>query len=323
MTDYDGIYHQIFGRPELVAQLLREFAPGPWLDDHDLDHIMRSNAKFHTEASERREGDEVWKIPRRTGGNTYLLLMLEFQAKSDRWMALRLLVYVGLVWQHVIDAKELLPDGRLPPVLPVVLHRGKPGWAAPTDLCELIGLDAGSALWQFQPALHYYVIDEVSFKEADLERRPGLVPLLFRAETTSDPGRLLAVVDALMAELGRNADFATLRRAFTQLLAGSMGPLPEGMLVPDDLVELRNMLEARFEDWAQEMLQKGRQEGRQEGEQTGRQAGEVALLTRQLERRFGPLPVWARDRIAAAGTEALENWGLRVLDGVSLDAVLA
>lgn len=95
------------------------------------------------------------------------------------------------------------------------------------------------------------------------------------------------------------------------------------------------MLATRAEAWKQQWLlegeQKGRQEGhregeqkgRQEGRQKGRQEGEAALLLRLLERRFGVLPGWARDRIAAADTAALEEWGLRVLDAASLDDVLA
>ena len=47
------------------------------------------------------------------------------------------------------------------------------------------------------------------------------------------------------------------------------------------------------------------------------------MLRRLLERRFGALPDWARDRIAAADTAVLEDWGLRVLDAASLEDVLA
>lgn len=83
------------------------------------------------------------------------------------------------------------------------------------------------------------------------------------------------------------------------------------------------MLATRAEAWKQQWLQEGEQRGRQEGEQRGRQAGEAAILLRQLERRFGVLPGWARDRIAAADTAVLEDWGLRVLDAASLEEVLA
>jgi hypothetical protein len=50
----------------------------------------------------------------------------------------------------------------------------------------------------------------------------------------------------------------------------------------------------------------------------------ATLLTRLLERRFGtPLPNWAQGRIAGADTEALEEWGLRVLDVTNLEDILA
>ena len=60
-----------------------------------------------------------------------------------------------------------------------------------------------------------------------------------------------------------------------------MGPLAPGIAVPEELLEVRNMLATRAETWKQQWLQEGRQEGRQEGE--------AALLVRLLERRFGVL----------------------------------
>ena len=74
----------------MVGQLLREFVDGPWLDDLDLDGMERLNARFQAGTSERRGGDMVWRIPRRSGGDTYLVLPLEFQSTPDRWMALRM-----------------------------------------------------------------------------------------------------------------------------------------------------------------------------------------------------------------------------------------
>ena len=96
MPDHDALYHRLFSHPDMVAQLLREFVAGPWLDDLDLDGMERQNAKFHAATGERREGDMVWRIPRRGGGDTYLVLLLEFQSTPDHWMALRVLVYAGL-----------------------------------------------------------------------------------------------------------------------------------------------------------------------------------------------------------------------------------
>ena len=54
-----------------------------------------------------------------------------------------------------------------------------------------------------------------------------------------------------------------------------------------------------------------------------RQEGEAKMLTHQLQRRFGIVPEWANEKNAKAALSSLEEWGLRVLDAQSLDAVFA
>jgi len=306
MTDYDGIYHQIFGSPVMVAELLREFATGPWLDDHDLDRMTRLNTTFHSAAGKKRNADVVWQIPRHSGGDTYLLLLVEFQSKTDPWMALRALVYVGLLWQHLIAEKRLLPNDRLPPVLPIVLHRGRARWAAPLVLRELVGLQDGSPLWHFQPDMRYHVIDEGSFSEADLQPRKGLIALLFRLENTRDPERLPLVLDALVEEIAHDPGLEALWPPFQKLLAAAIQNANPSISVPDNLSEMQNMLTSSdVQSWKQQAFQQG----------------EVALLLRLLERRFGPTPLWVKERISTASVETLEEWGIKVLDATNFEQI--
>lgn len=61
-------------------------------------------------------------------------------------------------------------------------------------------------------------------------------------------------------------------------------------------------------------LQQGRQEGRQEGEQ--------AIVMRQIEKRFGAVPVWARQRLEAMSAPDIEEAALRLLDAHSLEELL-
>ena len=68
----------------------------------------------------------------------YLLAMLEFQSTDDRYMAVRILVYTGLLYQDLIRRGALGPDGRLPPVLPIVLYNGRNRWSAPVEVGDLI-----------------------------------------------------------------------------------------------------------------------------------------------------------------------------------------
>lgn len=55
--------------------------------------------------------------------------------------------------------------------------------------------------------------------------------------------------------------------------------------------------------------------------QQGRQQVEVALLQRQLSRRFGSLPDAVRVRLISASIEQLEIWTIRILDADALDEV--
>jgi hypothetical protein len=329
MAEYDTLYHQLFSDPAMVVQLLRQFVAEPWLDELDLNAITRENAKFHADKGERREGDMIWRIPRRDGGETFLMLLLEFQSTQDHWMALRAMVYAGLLWQHLLREKRLPSDGRLPPIFPVVLYNGEARWAAPLNLRELVGLPERSPLWQWQPEMRYHIIDEGGFDEAELAKRDGLLPLVFRLEGSLTSGQVLALTDAALAWFEANPTFMALRKVFVSLLRSAMEPFTPGMRVPEELLEVRNMLAARAEAWKkqwfqeghQEGHQEGRQEGLQEGRQEGERKGEAALLLRQLERRFGTLPIWVSERVGIADTGMLEEWGLRVLEAGSLQEV--
>jgi predicted transposase YdaD len=71
-----------------------------------------------------------------------------------------------------------------------------------------------------------------------------------------------------------------------------------------------------------EAEQKGRWEGRQEGRREGRQEGELIVLRRLIEKRFGPLPGWAGEKLAALPVSALEDLSERVLDAKSVEELL-
>jgi hypothetical protein len=67
---------------------------------------------------------------------------------------------------------------------------------------------------------------------------------------------------------------------------------------------------------------KGLQEGRDEGLQTGLRTGEIAVLRRLIEKRFGALPRWAAEKLAALSAPELEDLSERVLDARSVDELL-
>jgi hypothetical protein len=56
--------------------------------------------------------------------------------------------------------------------------------------------------------------------------------------------------------------------------------------------------------------------------QKGRQEGELAVLRRQIEKRFGALPNWAREKLADMPASELEDLSERVLGARSVDELL-
>jgi predicted transposase YdaD len=72
----------------------------------------------------------------------------------------------------------------------------------------------------------------------------------------------------------------------------------------------------------EEGRRKGLQEGHQEGLQEGRRQSAQALLSRQVEWRFGPSPDSARLQLEVADLATLESWGLCLLEASTLNEVL-
>ena len=77
------------------------------------------------------------------------------------------------------------------------------------------------------------------------------------------------------------------------------------------------MLEESIREWAEELKEEGLALGRAEG----KKRGEVALLLRQLKRKFGPLDEVTRRRIEAAAPDRLLDWGERFVTAERLEDV--
>ena len=91
----------------------------------------------------------------------------------------------------------------------------------------------------------------------------------------------------------------------------------------ESMIAIEQLKESSFYQYiVEEGLREGIEKGIQLGIQQGIQQGEVALLRRQLERRFGAVPEWAVQKIEAADRATLEEWGVRLLNAQSLEDLL-
>jgi len=321
---HDSGYHLLFSHPEMVEDLFKYFITEPWVERLDFSTLESVNAKFHADGLERREGDLIYRVRLDDGAEVYLYLLLEFQSQPDPWMALRVMVYVGLFYQQLVREQRLTAQGGLPPVFPLVLYNGEATWKAAQDVKDLIALPAHAPLRHYQPAMRYYLLEESRYPEG----KPGsLVGFLFQIENCTRLEDILAVINQ-WSEHGRANIPISLRRALGSWIGRVIVPRQGGKFEINDFEnfsEYKAMLATRVKQWEKELIEQGVEQGIEQGIEKGIEkgilAGEVKLLHKLLTLRFGPLPTWVDDKLATAKAPDLEAWGVRMLEAKTLEQV--
>ncbi|MFZ5485697.1 MAG: Rpn family recombination-promoting nuclease/putative transposase [Pseudomonadota bacterium] len=307
----DASYKLLFSAPEVVRDLVLGFIPDAWLHSLDYSTLEKMPGSYITDDLRQRADDVVWRV-KADGEWMYLYLLIEFQSSVDSWMAVRIMTYVGLLYQDLIRRGEVPGGKRLPPVLPIVIYNGDAKWTAATDIATLIPKVPGLVA-KYLPKLEYLLIDENQYAEADLAELKNLVAAIIRIEHPENEQALLALIDLVNELLQGNAE---LKRTFAiWIRAVLLRQSKDSLVLPkvQDLKELKMTLAERFDQWARNYEQKGIEKGIEKGE--------ALLLQRQLTRRFGTLPSDVVGQIAGATAAQLEQWGDRVLDAASLEEV--
>jgi len=337
MSAHDHSYKHLFSHPRMVTDLMRGFVHEDWVEQLDFSTLEKLNASYITEDLRHRADDIVWRV-RMTGGQrdwVYVYLLMEFQSTPDRFMAVRMMSYLALLYLDLIKSGQVPKRKSLPAVFPIVIYNGERPWRASVKVEDLIE-DTPAALAAYRPRMRYFLLDEGRVPEDDLSDAGNAAAGLINLERATGLEEIQLVVKRLDNAL-KLPENQSLRRGLSVWLRWKalkrFAPAEEQLPEMDDLEEVDNMLEKRVERWKKELKrealeegrlegrQQGRQEGRQEGRQQGRQEGESSLLRRQLVRRFGPLPAWVDARIEDANTSELEAWAFRILEADSLEAV--
>ena len=206
----------------------------------------------------------MWRLRIKDSGDwVYMYLLLEFQSEVDHYMALRMMVYVGLFYQDLIKQEKLNSNNLLPPIFPAVIYSGKRPWHAPLNLSQLI-TPVAEPLRSYLPTMSYFLLDEG--RVYPLAQHNSLSAII-RLERAPDAEQLAAALEQARA-LFSSPEQSSLRRA---LLAWLEGVILENVASGKHLPEFRQfqeehtMLAENVAQWTQQWLEEGRQEGRQEG----------------------------------------------------------
>ena len=109
----------------------------PGIDKIDYSSLQQLSGELVDDELRHRYADRVWR-GRSLDARTAYMLVLEFQGRPERHMALRTTVYSGLTVQELLrHDKELASGNRDLAVACLVLHHGDRRWHAPTRLRDL------------------------------------------------------------------------------------------------------------------------------------------------------------------------------------------
>ena len=300
---HDSGFKLLFDHTDMVRDLLRGFVPADIVGDFDFASLEPFPTDHVGDGLRQSRSDRVWRVRFRAAGSQewlYLLLLLEFQSTADRYMSVRVLSCTAQTWLKLIRSGDLMSDGRLPPVLPVVIYNGAPRWSAPLEVREAV---AEAGLAPFQPRQRYLLLDQGAL---DVETLPSgnLVSAqvgLGRAPVPDVPAAL-GRIGALLSE----PRHGSLRRAFAEMArqlvsrsrtAGSQPGLVESLrelAQAGDLNAMASTLGERIDEYVEEKAAERHKQGLAQGLERGREEAlerglrhERAMLSRLAARKFG------------------------------------
>lgn len=238
-------------------------------------------------------------------------------------MALRMQVYIGLLYQDLVRQRRLSRGRRLPPVLPVVLYSGRHPWRAARELADL-SLPPPQGLEAFQPRQQYLLVEQQWNQSVD--RHSNVLAIVFQLLRSQSDAELRKAL-ALFAERVRMPDLQPARESLLRWLQSTLRlEFSELDFVSEEKMDiLFNQRFKRYEDLLEyEAIEKGRKKGIQEGMQQGVQQGMQQGLRQVLQDLLGlsepgksnQLPRGVAEKIDAANTDQLSGWIKSLARGV-------
>ena len=240
-----------------------------------------------------RRGDIAWLVGAPSPGepDAEALLAVECQSSPHPRMALRMMVYAGLLWQALAASRLEYRGNRLPPALLVVVYTG-PGHWRPKTLRGLLR-ETPPGLYARGPECGLELLDAGTLTADDGRANwlAALLRLLRCRETERLPDLSRTLFDGL-----RRAGLDDLAQRLADLIMRMLlarfrrePATGQGSYLDQALryMEEPTMLERAITEWRDAALAEGKSLGRSEGMREGRAEGGRAMLRRAAARRFG------------------------------------
>jgi predicted transposase YdaD len=220
------------------------------------------------------------------------LIGLELQSTNDPLLPLRMAEYSLRVYRLYGTFPEQY-----------VLYVGDQEMRMPSELAGI------------NHVCRYTIIDIRTIDEETLLNSPfdadSILAILTRHRDRRETIRRILVRIATLESGKREAAFAELLiLAGLRKLADSIRTETQFMPIMHDIMDHEIIGPA---------IRQGLEQGRKEGKQEGKREEGLAILRRQIAKRFGRPPDWAEDHLSKLSIDALEDLSVRILDAKTID----
>ncbi len=290
---YDRSYKKLFSHKGFIKYLLQDFVRLKWVERVDFDKISLEPVSFIDRLFNKKEADLIWKLPLKDGPEVYLFLLLEFQSRVDKTMALRFASYILNFYADQFKNKKTVS---LPVVFPVLIYNGKQRWNAARRLQDLIDL-VDTSLREYLIRFKYFTIDIGSFGKRSLVKlKRNLVTAVFLLENVRNEKELENVFKEIVEIIKSEAD-PTLVKSFgdwleMQLKRENIAAINIREIITQRrehtmLTEtLHEILIKREERGLEKGLKRGLKRGKLEGIKEGKAQTAIQLLKEGLDTEF-------------------------------------
>ena len=286
----DTFFKLAFSHPRMIELLIRAHVP-EWDDGVDYQTLDPLPSEHVTDDLNSLFSDMAWRLRSLDGGVEHVL-MIEFQGRPERAMALRINVYGGLAVQRLLRKDAELRSGRRRLALAsLVLYHGDRPWNAPTrlgDLFENSAPDSYRLISQRPPDAPAPTALDLPQVLLDFACSPG-------AEQTDDA--LENLVEAIKAcgddDLARHLTKPVRRVLIDRGIFNEQWG--EGMDMETMRVEYLRSVDR--------LKKRERRKGREQGRAQGRDQGRVSLLRQLTDRKFGAETAETVSRLLTEATD--------------------
>ncbi|MBF0180632.1 MAG: Rpn family recombination-promoting nuclease/putative transposase [Magnetococcales bacterium] len=305
---HDRLIKALLSHPETADQFFRERLPSEIVAQLSLDLPEPVDGSFVPDALSLFISDKLFRVKMVNDAPAFIHILAEHKSYPDRRVAWQISQGIMACMEQSVREMGRNWDS-LPAVIPVLIYHGNTPWNHPNDLISLI--DANITLHPWLLNVRFIVVDLSSTADPLLSRharlRAGFLALKYGTRT---PHEQMAALDQIADALRDAPELLApvliyLMTTFTSLQQETVHEIVM-RVKPQEETTMMSI-------YARELIAKGRAEG----EASGRQR----MLTRFIQRKFGPQSSQVQDKIEKADLATLEIWADRIVDARTVEEV--